>query len=82
MKLVINEGFIAALDDKAARNCAYSLDIEVIGTIGLILLSKKRRIIEDAVTYLNKLRSIGYRISDNLRNQWINYVFLYKIISI
>ena len=61
-----NEGFIVALDDKAARNCAYSLNIEVIGTIGLILLSKKRCIIEDAVTYLNKLRSIGYRISDDL----------------
>jgi predicted nucleic acid-binding protein len=61
-----NDGFIAALDDKAARNCAYSLNIEVIGTIGLILLLMKRGIIEDTETYLNKLRNIGYRINDNL----------------
>ena len=66
MKLVINEGFIAAFDDKAARNCAYSLDINVIGTIGIILLLKKKNIIKDAGNQLNKLQSIGYRISDDL----------------
>ena len=61
-----NEDFIAALDDKAARNCAYSLDINVIGTIGIILLLKKKNIIKDAGNQLNKLRNIGYRINDDL----------------
>jgi len=61
-----NKDFIAALDDKAARNCAYSLDINVLGTIGIILLLKKKKIIKDSENQLNKLRNTGYRINDDL----------------
>lgn len=59
-------GFIAALDDKAARNCAKSLQIDVIGTLGLILMAKKKLIIPDAVMYLNKLAETDFRINDEL----------------
>lgn len=56
----------AALDDKAARNCAASLGIDVIGTIGLIILANKKGRIENPVEYLEKLKKTGYRISDEL----------------
>jgi len=42
------------------------LDINVLGTIGILLLLKKRNIIKDAGNQLNKLRNIGYRINDDL----------------
>jgi len=61
-----NKNCIAALDDKAARNCAYSLNIQVIGTIGLILLMNKKNIVDDAEGEIKKLRNIGFRINDDL----------------
>ena len=56
----------AALDDKAARNCAASLGVDVIGTIGLILMAKRNGRIDKPVAYLEKLKETGYRISDDL----------------
>lgn len=63
-----NNDFIAALDDKAARNCAYSLNVRVIGTIGLVLLMNKQNLITDAESKLKELRNIGFRINDDLFN--------------
>lgn len=55
-----------ALDDKAARNCAASLGVDIIGTIGLILMANRRRLIKNPVVYLEKLKETGFRISDDL----------------
>jgi predicted nucleic acid-binding protein len=60
------ENCIVALDDKAARNCALSYQLKIIGTIGLILRAKKMGLIEDGEIYLNKLIESGFRISENL----------------
>jgi predicted nucleic acid-binding protein len=54
------------LDDKAARNCAASLGIDVIGTIGLILMANRKGLIEKPVACLEKLKETGFRISDDL----------------
>lgn len=48
--------FVAALDDKAARNCAISLNLNVIGTIGIILKMQQAKLLNDAVTPLIRLR--------------------------
>lgn len=61
-----HEGFTVALDDKAARNCAQSLQIPVIGTIGLVIRAKQCKIIYDVIPYLSKLKDSGYRINDQL----------------
>ena len=50
-----NTNFIVGIDDKAARNCAKSLNLQMIGTLGLILLAQKQTIVEDATPYLYKL---------------------------
>lgn len=62
------DNFTVALDDKAARNCAQSLQIPLIGTIGLVISAKQSRIIDDAKPYLLKLKNTGYRIDDQLFN--------------
>lgn len=67
-----NTGYVVALDDRAARNCALSLNVEVIGTIGLILLAKKKFLIPDATSYLYKLKTEGYRISNLLFEHALN----------
>lgn len=56
----------AALDDRAARNCASSLGVNVIGTIGIIVMASKEGHIDKPVAYLEKLRKTGFRISDDL----------------
>ena len=61
-----NKGRIAALDDRAARNCAASVGVNVIGTIGLILMAHKNGHIKKPVAYLEKLKKTGFRISDDL----------------
>lgn len=58
--------FIAGIDDKAARNCAKSLNLDIIGTIGLILLAQRQKSIDDATPFLLRLREFGYRIENDL----------------
>jgi len=54
------------LDDQAARNCALSYRLKIIGTIGLILRAQKTEVIKNGDPYLNKLITSGYRISESL----------------
>jgi predicted nucleic acid-binding protein len=61
-----HQNFKVALDDRAARNCAASIGVKVIGTIGLIILAKKKGYIEKPVAILKKLKKTGFRISDEL----------------
>lgn len=61
-----NKAYTVAIDDKAARNCAMSMNINVIGTIGLIVLAKRKKHIVDVEPYLNNLIGAGYRISQCL----------------
>nr|HPO09123.1 DUF3368 domain-containing protein [bacterium] len=50
-----NPGTIAVLDDLAARRCAASLGIPVAGTLGLVLIAKKRGQIPLARPVLERL---------------------------
>jgi len=53
-----NHGFEAVLDDRAARNCALSLNIPVRGTISLILLAKKAGYLKEVTPVLLNLEQI------------------------
>ena len=61
-----NPGWTPVLDDRAARNCVHSLNRNIIGTIGIIILAKKKQKIETVNPLLNQLDQIGFRISRNL----------------
>lgn len=62
----INPGYEVILDDRAARNCASSLGIRVRGTIGIILLAKKERVLPQVKPLLSRLSESGFRISSEL----------------
>jgi len=62
----LNKSLKAALDDRAARNCAASVGVDVIGTIGLILMAYKNGYIKKPIIYLEKLKKTGFRISEDL----------------
>lgn len=54
---------IAVLDDLAARRCAGALRLEVIGTLGLLLMAKKAGIISSVRSPLDAIVSAGLFIS-------------------
>lgn len=54
------------LDDNKARNIAHSMNLNVIGTIGILLALKERNIISEIRPYLIKAVSSGFRISTRL----------------
>lgn len=58
--------YVAVLDDAAARRCARSLDIKSIGTVGLFILAKRRKLITEVMPCVQKLRDAGLWLSDDL----------------
>ncbi len=57
---------VAIIDDAAARRCARSLNLPVAGTIGLIVLAKRRRLIPQVTAAFQTLRDAGLWISEEL----------------
>jgi predicted nucleic acid-binding protein len=68
-----NQDYRAIVDDKAARSCARSVGINILGTGGLLILAKRRGLIESVATELQRLVQAGLWISaemiDLLRKQ-------------
>jgi predicted nucleic acid-binding protein len=59
-------GWIAILDDAAARRCARSFSIPLAGTLAIVVLAKKHGVIESAAQVLHALRSVDFRLEDNI----------------
>ena len=59
-----NPGSEIVVDDLQARRCARSLGVPVRGTLGLVLLARKRGVIPAARPVLEKMRSKGMYLSN------------------
>ena len=59
-------GVIAVLDDGAARQCARSLEISVVGTLGIVLAAKRMGLLSAARPVVEKLLSEGLYLSASL----------------
>jgi predicted nucleic acid-binding protein len=59
-------GLTAVLDDKAARQCARGLGVRLIGTIGLVLVAKRRGWIAHARPVIERLQAQGMFLSTDL----------------
>jgi predicted nucleic acid-binding protein len=62
----VNPGWVAIIDDLAARKCARSQEISFIGTLAVVLLAKKRRLIGSAADVLRSLQAAGLRLEDGV----------------
>ena len=62
----VNTGSRAVLDDKAARDCARSLNIPIIGTLGIVLAVKQRGWIPAAKPVINQLLAHELYLSTDL----------------
>ena len=59
-------GSTVLLDEKRARRFAKQRGIAVVGTAGVVLLAKRRRLIPAARPVLDDLLRTGFRLSDDL----------------
>lgn len=55
------------MDDAKARKYAILLNVEVIGTLGLLKMAKKRGIIPSVKETISDMLAEGYYIEDKLR---------------
>jgi len=56
----------AVLDDLQARKCANLLNVPLIGTLGLIVMSKRMGLVRSVNPEIKKLIEVGLRIDHNL----------------
>jgi predicted nucleic acid-binding protein len=61
------------LDDGYARSKARQLGLTVTGTLGVLIAGYKRGYVDDIGFDIDKLRDIGFRISDSIIEQILNY---------
>lgn len=59
-------GFVAVLDDRAARRLAASVGVPLLGSLRVIVKAKERGLIPLARPALEKLRGSGAYVSDEL----------------
>ena len=67
-------GTVAILDDLAARRCAAAHRINVRGTLGLVLVAKRRGVVPNARPLLQKLRQAGMYLSDSVLDEALSLV--------
>lgn len=67
LSLVIERsGYRAMLDDAAARRCARTLKIPILGTGGALIRAKRRGLIGSVGSSLQALRAAGLWVSDDV----------------
>jgi len=62
---------ILIIDEIKGRNIAKSVNIEIIGTIGILLLASNKGLINDVISVILKLTNNGFRLSDKLLDKII-----------
>ncbi len=68
------ENSILIIDEIKGRTVAKTYQIEIIGTIGVLLLANKKGLIKDVMSTILKLVNNGFRLSDKVIEKLIeNY---------
>jgi predicted nucleic acid-binding protein len=62
------------IDDLAARRCAASYGLRVIGSLGVVLRSKRRGLLDQARPWVTKLIEAGMFVDSTLLEQALNNV--------
>jgi len=61
----LDNDVILLLDDRAGRQVATRLNIFTTGLIGLLLVAKEKRFVENVGTVIKELRDNGYWLSED-----------------
>lgn len=61
------EDALLILDDRDARRYAQALELEITGTLGLLLRAKERGILDAVRPVLDRLQELGFRLNARTR---------------
>ena len=61
------ENALLILDDRDARRYARALELEITGTLGLLLRAKERGILDAVRPVLDRLQELGFRLNARTR---------------
>ena len=61
-----NPNWRAILDDGAARRCAHTLSIPLLGTLGIILRARQANLVPKVVPLFHALKAQGFHLDDDL----------------
>lgn len=64
-----NQAALIFLDERAATRKAHSIGLQCIGTLGILLIAKEKRIVTKLKPLLTSLQTTGFHMSDALYNQ-------------
>jgi predicted nucleic acid-binding protein len=64
-----HHGWIAILDDGAARKCAITFGVKVKGSLAIVILAKKRGLIPQAKQILHMMQEVGLRLDERTIRQ-------------
>ncbi|MEQ1923589.1 MAG: DUF3368 domain-containing protein [Pyrinomonadaceae bacterium] len=59
------------IDEKKGRRVAEQLNIEIIGTVGVLIKARMAGFIDDPETILTRLESVDFRMNDFLRSMLV-----------
>lgn len=80
---MIKKPDIVLMDEHKGRNASLSLDLDVMGTIGVLNVAAKKRIISyaDVIKIIEKFKENNIRIKESLYNDLIDKVKIYDLIT-
>ena len=70
---LVHPGFVAVLDDSAARSQAGRLAVPVLGTVGVVIRMKQAGLIDKVKPQLLRIRQAGAHIGEGLLREAIRY---------
>jgi len=71
LALEIEEPCILIIDEKLGRKVAKEYDLEIIGTLKVLLLAKQSKLIDSLESAIEQLEGIGFRISKKIKEELI-----------
>ncbi|MEA1879647.1 MAG: hypothetical protein U9N11_03270 [Campylobacterota bacterium] len=69
-------GLRLLIDEKKGRKIAFSMDVKIIGLIGLLMLNVKHNKLSsnEVLNVYRSVKSDGFRVGHNLEDNFIDYV--------
>ncbi|HEY0946050.1 MAG TPA: DUF3368 domain-containing protein [Opitutaceae bacterium] len=64
-----NRGYVAILDDRAARRCADVFNVSVCGTVGILMRAKREGLVNSLTAALDDAAKVGLYVSPAVRRE-------------
>jgi predicted nucleic acid-binding protein len=63
------EKVLLVIDEKKGRRIALEFNLQIIGTLGLVVKAREKAIVNSVKEILERLENADFRISQNLKNE-------------